>query len=184
MSTDAITLLKDDHRAVKHLFDQFKATEDRKAKAILAKEALLELKIHTTVEEEIFYPAVRRAMQKALGKDETTDVMDEADEEHHVAKLLIAELETMKPSDSHWEAKFHVLSEGVLHHVKEEEGDMFPKARKLDLDFDAMGAQMLARKDELKKGGIPAFAEQGLIAKFGIADSPADASAKRPAPRH
>ncbi len=184
MSTDAITLLKDDHRTVKHLFDQFKATEDRKAKAILAKEAILELKIHTTVEEEIFYPAVRRAMQKALGKDETTDVMDEADEEHHVAKLLIAELETMKPSDSHWEAKFHVLSEGVLHHVKEEEGDMFPKARKLDLDFDALGAQMLARKDELKKGGIPAFAEQGLIAKYGIADSPADASARHPVSRH
>jgi len=174
--TDAINLLKDDHRQVKHLFEQFEAAGDRRAKAILAKEAMLELKIHTTVEEEIFYPAVRKAMKKKLGKEETTDLMDEADEEHHVAKLLIAELETMKASDDHWEAKFTVLSENVLHHVKEEEGEMFPKARALDIDYDALGQQMLTRKEELKASGVPTFAEQELIAKFGIADSPARAA--------
>jgi hemerythrin superfamily protein len=174
--TDAISLLKDDHRHVKHLFEQFKAAEDRRAKAILAKEAMLELKIHTTIEEEVFYPVVRKALKKTLGKEETTDLMDEADEEHHVAKLLIAELETMKASDDHWEAKFTVLSENVLHHVKEEEGEMFPKARELDIDYDALGQQMLARKEELKAGGVPTFAEQDLIAKFGIADSPAQAA--------
>ena len=174
--TDAINLLKDDHRQVKHLFEQFEAAGDRRAKAILAKEAMLELKIHTTVEEEIFYPAVRKAVKKKLGKEETTDLMDEADEEHHVAKLLIAELETMKASDDHWEAKFTVLSENVLHHVKEEEGEMFPKARALDIDYDALGQQMLTRKEELKASGVPTFAEQELIAKFGIADSPARAA--------
>ena len=174
--TDAITVLKDDHRHVKHLFEQFEAAEDRRAKAILVKEAILELKIHTTIEEEIFYPAVRKAMKKAIGKEETADVMDEADEEHHVAKLLIAELETMKASDDHWEAKFTVLSENVLHHVKEEEGEMFPKARELDIDYDALGQRMLARKEELKAAGVPEFAEQTLIAKFGIADSPARAA--------
>ncbi len=174
--TDAITLLKDDHRHVKHLFEQFEAAEDRRAKALLAKEAILELKIHTTVEEEIFYPVVRKALKKAIGKDETTDLMDEADEEHHVAKLLIAELDTMKASDDHWEAKFTVLSENILHHVKEEEGEMFPQARKLDIDYDALGQQMLARKEELKASGVPTFAEQDLIAKFGIADSPAQAA--------
>ncbi len=178
--TDAIKLLKDDHRNVKHLFEQFKAAEDRRAKAILAREAMLELKIHTTIEEELFYPAVRKAMKKKLGKDETTDLMDEADEEHHVAKLLIAELETMKPSDDHWEAKFTVLSENVLHHVKEEEGEMFPKARDLDLDYGLLGRQILARKEELKAGGVPEFAEQSLIGKFGIADSPANAAMGRP----
>src|SRR6185312_2515926 len=113
--TDVLNVLKDDHRHVKHLFEQFKASDDRRAKAILAKEAMLELKIHTTVEEELVYPAVRKAMKMALGPDETVDVMDEADEEHHVAKLLIAELETMKASDDHWEAKFTVLAENVLH---------------------------------------------------------------------
>jgi hypothetical protein len=174
--TDAINLLKEDHRNVKHLFEQFKAAEDRRAKAILAKQAMLELKIHTTVEEEIFYPTVRKAMKKKLGKDETVDLMDEADEEHHVAKLLIAELETMKASDDHWEAKFTVLSENVLHHVKEEEGEMFSKARDLDIDYEALGQQMLARKEELKASGVPTFAEQDLIAKFGIADSPARAA--------
>jgi len=174
--TDAIALLKADHRNVKHLFEQFKAAEDRRAKAILAKEAMMELKIHTTVEEEIFYPTVRKAMKKALGKDETMDLMDEADEEHHVAKLLIAELETMKASDDHWEAKFTVLSENVLHHVKEEEGEMFAKARDLDIDYEVLGQQILARKEELKASGVPVFAEQDLIAQFGIADSPARAA--------
>ena len=177
--TDAIAILKDDHRNVKHLFEQFKAAEDRRAKAILVKEAILELKIHTTIEEEIFYPVVRKAMKKAIGKEETTDLMDEADEEHHVAKLLIAELETMKASDDHWEGKFTVLSENIVHHIKEEEHDMFPKARMLDLDYDAMGDQILLRKDELKAKGVPAFAEQALIAKYGIADSPAEAARTR-----
>jgi len=175
--TDAIALLKDDHRHVKHLFEQFEASGDRRAKAILVKQALLELKIHTTVEEELFYPAVRKAMKKTMGKEEAADVMDEADEEHHVAKLLIAELERMKPSDDHWEAKFTVLSENILHHVKEEEGEMFPKARGLDVDFDALGEKILARKEELKASGVPEFAEQTLIGKFGIADSPARAAA-------
>ena len=175
--TDVLNVLKDDHRHVKHLFEQFKATDDRRAKAILAKEAMLELKIHTTVEEELFYPAVRKAMKKAMGKEETTDVMNEADEEHHVAKLLIAELETMKSSDNHWEAKFTVLAENVLHHVKEEEGEMFPKVQKLDIDREALGERVLARKEELKARGVPEFAEQSLIGRFGIADSPARASA-------
>ncbi len=174
--TDAIHVLKEDHRHVKHLFEQFKATDDRRAKAILAREAMLELKIHTTVEEELFYPAVRKVMRKALGQDETVDLMDEADEEHHVAKLLIAELETMKASDDHWEAKFTVLAENVLHHIREEEGEMFPKARELDIDYDTLGARMIARKEELKETGVPTFAEQDLIARFGIADSPARAA--------
>jgi len=173
-TTDAISLLKADHRAVKELFDRFKSAETRREKGKLAAEAMTALKIHTTIEEEMFYPVVRKALNKALGKEEATDLMDEADEEHHVAKLLIAELGAMKTSDDHWEAKFTVMSENVLHHVKEEEGKMFPEARKLDIDFDALGEEMMARKEDLKAAGIPAFAEQILIADHGIADSPAE----------
>jgi hypothetical protein len=175
-STDAIALLKADHRRVKGIFDQFKTAETKREKAKLVAQAITELKIHTSIEEEIFYPTVRKALKKALGKEETTDMMDEADEEHHVAKLLIAELETMKASDDHWEAKFTVLSENIVHHVKEEESEMFAEARKLDLDFDALGAEMLARKESLEASGVPTFAEEKLIADHGIADSPAEAA--------
>ena len=175
-TTDAITILKADHKVVKSLFDDFEKSEDKRQKAKLVATAITELKIHTTIEEEIFYPIVRKALRKALGKDEATDMMDEADEEHHVAKLLIAELETMKASDDHWEAKFTVLSENIVHHVKEEETEMFVEARKLDLDFQAIGAQMLARKDELKAAGVPTFSEETLIAENGIADSPLEAT--------
>ena len=172
-STDAITLLKNDHRTVKALFDQFKKAQKTSEKAKIVAEAIVALKIHTVIEEEIFYPVVRKALIKAIGKKESTDLMDEADEEHHVAKLLIAELDTMRPGDDHWEGKFTVLSENIVHHVKEEEGEMFPEARKLDIDFDALGAEMLARKEALKtSGNLPPFAEQGLIAKGGVADSP------------
>jgi hemerythrin superfamily protein len=84
-STDAIALLKADHRRVKGIFDQFKTAETKREKAKLVAQAITELKIHTSIEEEIFYPTVRKALKKALGKEETTDMMDEADEEHHVA---------------------------------------------------------------------------------------------------
>lgn len=175
-SEDAITLLKADHRLVKGLFDQFEASDSRREKAKLVAQAITELKVHTTIEEEIFYPVVKKALKKALGKEDATDMMDEADEEHHVAKLLIAELETMKASDDHWEAKFTVLAENITHHVKEEETEMFVEARKTALDFDQIGAQMAARKEELKAAGVPTFAEESLIAENGIADSPAEAA--------
>ncbi len=175
-TTDAITLLKDDHKLVKGLFDQFEKSESKAEKAKLVAKAITELKIHTTIEEEIFYPIVRKAFKKALGKSEATEMMDEADEEHHVAKLLIAELETMKASDDHWEGKFTVLAENIEHHVKEEETEMFVEARKLDLDFKAIGADMLARKEALKAAGVPTFAEETLIANGSVADSPAEAA--------
>ncbi len=177
--SDAISILKADHDAVKTLFKDFESAETTREKSAIARRAILELKIHTAIEEEIFYPAVRKALKKAIGKAETTELMDEADEEHHVAKLLIAELETMQASDDHWAGKFTVLSENILHHVKEEETEMFAKVRKLDLDLEALGAEMMARKEALKTDGVPAFAEQTLIARFGIADSPAEASRVR-----
>jgi hypothetical protein len=162
----AISILIKDHDKVKDLFDRFEESESSGEKEKLIAEALTELKIHAAIEEEIFYPAVR----KQLGRD----LMNEADEEHHVARVLIAELDRDGSRDDHRHAKFTVLSESVRHHIKEEEGEMLPKAKGLDLDFEALGEQMLARKKQLKRGGIPDDAEHAMVAAVrGRGDSPA-----------
>ena len=134
----AVALLKEDHDRVKELFDQFEAAKSRPAKVKIVRAALAELKVHAAIEEELFYPAVR----KPVGKE----IMNEADEEHHVAKLLIAELDAMDGSESHFDAKFHVLAENVRHHIKEEEGEMLPKAQKVKLDFEALAEKMSAAR--------------------------------------
>jgi Hemerythrin HHE cation binding domain len=162
----AISILIKDHDKVKDLFDRFEKSESSGEKEKLIAEALTELKIHAAIEEEIFYPAVR----KQLGRD----LMNEADEEHHVARVLIAELDRDGSRDDHRHAKFTVLSESVRHHIKEEEGEMLPKAKGLDLDFEALGEQMLARKKELQRDGIPPDAEHKMVAAAnGRGDSPA-----------
>ncbi len=106
-------------------------------------------------------------------------LMNEADEEHHVAKVLIAELDTVTDKNDHRDAKFTVLSESVRHHIKEEENEVLPKARELDMDFEALGRRMLDRKKGLLKNGIPTDSEHAMVkASGGRADSPA-AAAKR-----
>jgi hypothetical protein len=106
--------------------------------------------------------------------------MNEADEEHHVAKVLIAELEAATDHNDHRDAKFTVLSESVRHHIKEEEGQMLPKAKELDVDFQALGQRMLDRKSDLLKNGVPADAEHAMVKRSGgRADSPATAAKKR-----
>ena len=106
--------------------------------------------------------------------------MNEADEEHHVAKVLIAELDTVGTENDHRDAKFTVLAESVRHHIREEENEMLPKAKELEIDFEALGQRMLARKKELLKDGIPSDAEHAMVAKsHGRADSPAAAAARR-----
>lgn len=143
---DAIKLLKNDHREVEALFKDFKKTNSGPRKQKLANQICLALRIHTQIEEEIFYPACREA-----GLDEL--MMDEGDVEHDAAKKLIKEIEAGKPGADHWDAKVKVLSEMVGHHVKEEEalGGMFFKAKRTDLDLDALGEEMQARKDQLMK---------------------------------
>ena len=171
---DAIVILKADHDKVKDLFDSFKKTDSMSEKKRLATEAITELRIHATIEEELFYPALR-------GKQEVDqDLLNESDEEHHVAKLLIGELITMTTED-HFVAKFTVLAENIEHHVKEEENDLFPQARKTDIDFVALGRKLNARKQDLKKNGIPMNAEEKLMASNPPADSPAVAAKKKTA---
>jgi len=137
---DAISLLKEDHDKVKDIFDRFEKTDVRKEKKALVDEALLELKVHATLEEELFYPTVR---------ERAGDLINEADEEHHVVKVLIAELEQMPSSDDHYDAKFTVLTENVRHHIREEENEIFPQARGMEMDWDALGETMRRRKEEL-----------------------------------
>ena len=143
---DAIALLTADHAKVKKLFKEFEdlKEEDGSAedKSALVTQICNELKVHTEIEEEIFYPAVRKAIDDSA-------LMDEALVEHAGAKELIAQLEDMSPDDELYDAKVTVLGEQIQHHVKEEEGEMFPKARKAKLDSEALGVQMTERKAEL-----------------------------------
>jgi hypothetical protein len=138
---DAIALLKEDHKEVKALFDKFEKADEEEQKEI-AEEAMKALRVHAVVEEEIFYPTVRAAIEES-------DIMDESEEEHRVAKTLIEELENGKNADEHFEAKFIVLAENIRHHIKEEEGEMFKQARETDIDMKELGEQMMARKEEL-----------------------------------
>jgi len=173
-TTNAIALLKEDHEKVKELFDKFEEANGSATKAKIVADAVKELKIHATVEEELFYPALRQKM------DDEEGILEEADEEHHVAKVLIAELETMRGDEDHWEAKFTVLAESVRHHIKEEEGQMFKEAKKTDIDFEVLGSQMAHLKQKLMQEGVPPDAEAKMVAKSGLrGDSPAKNAQKK-----
>jgi hypothetical protein len=144
----AVSILKKDHDRVKELFDQFEKADSPTAKKKIIDKALTELKIHAILEEEIFYPTVRKHIGDKL--------MNEADEEHHVAKVLIAELDQSGAGrNGHRDAKFTVLSENVRHHIQEEEEQMLPKAKELHIDFERLGQTMLDRKAELLSDGTP-----------------------------
>jgi len=164
--THAISIILKDHDTVKALFDRFEKAETGAKRDKIIAEALMELKIHAVIEEEIFYPAIRQHVGK--------DLMNEADEEHHVARVLIAELESTGRENDHRDAKFKVLSESVRHHIKEEEDEVIPKAKELNIDFEALGQELLDRKEELKEEGVPADSEHSMVAKArGRADTPA-----------
>ncbi|MDQ1812993.1 hemerythrin domain-containing protein [Massilia sp. CCM 9210] len=142
---DAIAMLTEDHREVEELFKQYEALgegdNDRKKK--IADQICTALTLHATIEEEIFYPAVRDA-----GED-NEELVDEATVEHASAKDLIAQLQEMDPEDELYDAKVKVLSEQIAHHVQEEEKEMFPKAKKNKLDLAALAEEMALREDEV-----------------------------------
>ena len=126
MSTDAIVMLKEDHKRVKKLFRDFRSAAesgDRQAQGRLATTILEELTVHTYLENEVMYPEVRKLLP-----DLENDVL-ESYEEHHVADVLCMELASMTPQDDHFVAKVTVLAENVTHHIDEEEGEWFPKVR-------------------------------------------------------
>jgi len=152
--TDAIALLKADHRKVEELFERFEKAKSSAQKKSIAHEICTELKIHTIIEEEIFYPGFR-------GKIED-DTLDEAYVEHDGAKILINDIEAASPDDDFFAAKVKVLSEEIKHHVHEEEmpsEGMFAQCRKTDVDLVAMRDQMIVLKEDLlaraKSAGLP-----------------------------
>ena len=145
---NAFTLLKADHKKVAGILEKIDSTTERgvKTREELFSQLKTELDVHARVEETIFYPELEKA-------DETHDITLEAFEEHRLVKQLLAELETMDKGDEQWTARFSVLKENVEHHVEEEEGEMFPKARKVlsNEQAEILGTQMEeAKKAELK----------------------------------
>jgi hypothetical protein len=154
-SRDAIALLKEDHRKVEDLFEQFEKAKGDGRKEKLALEICKELTIHTIIEEEIFYPALE-------GKADE-DLLKESFVEHDAAKVLVAEIEAGEPSDDFYDAKVKVLKEEIEHHVEEEEKPkegLFAQAREADVDLKALGERLAMRKEalqqEIKARGLPA----------------------------
>lgn len=143
-------LLKEDHKKAKDLFKEWEDCGDRavqKRKAISEK-VFEELEIHTTIEEEIFYPALRDS-----GEEELEKLLNEAFEEHSVVKELIAEMQALDSEDETFQAKFTVMSENVKHHIEEEENELFPLAKKaLKENSEEVGEEMKERKKELQAG--------------------------------
>ena len=143
---DAIGMLIADHKKVQKAFRDFeklKKSGSKRGKADIVRQTCADLTVHTKIEEEIFYPAARKAIKDA-------DLMDEATVEHAGAKDLIAQLESMQPGEDLYDARFTVLGESVNHHIREEQNEMFPKVRKTKLDLNALGEQMAQRKAELE----------------------------------
>ena len=157
--TDAIALLKADHRTVEELFSSFENARGQERKQALAEEICNELKIHSMIEEEIFYPAFR-------GKIED-DTLDEAYVEHDGAKVLINDIMAGSAEEDFYDAKVKVLQEQIEHHVKEEEmreEGMFAQCRETDVDLVALRDTMMARKQELM-----AQAEAGALPPAALA---------------
>jgi hemerythrin superfamily protein len=136
-----LAMLKADHKKVKALFGEYEDATPRK-QVDIAQTVIHELEIHAELEEELVYPAIRAGIHD-------NDLMNEAKEEHHLVHLLLAELKTLDPSEDTFRAKFTVLGELVKHHVKEEEGEMFPKAQKATIDWGTLNEEVLGRKDRL-----------------------------------
>ena len=139
---EATALLKADHKAVDALFEQYESARSATKKKAIVAQICTELTVHAQIEEEIFYPQVKEAL-----KDK--ELIPEATVEHATLKELIAQLEMAEPDDEMYDAKVKVLSEYVKHHVKEEQNEMFPKAKASKLDMQALGEQLQQRKDEL-----------------------------------
>jgi hemerythrin superfamily protein len=139
---EATALLRADHKVVSNLFDEYEKTKSPSKKKQIVAQICTELTIHAQVEEEIFYPAVKEALNDH-------DLVPEATVEHATLKGLIAEVEGAEPDGDMFDAKIKVLSEYVKHHVKEEQNEMFPKAKSTELDMLELGAKLSERKKAL-----------------------------------
>jgi hemerythrin superfamily protein len=159
-AADAISLLKEDHRAVEAEFDEFENAADEEELGAIAQRVCRMLSVHAQIEEEILYPNARSALEE----EDDLELVNEANVEHASAKQLIAQIESMDEENELFKATVKVLSEYIKHHVKEEEGELFPKLKKSGLDLTEMGEQLLARKKELME-------ELGLEEESGDTES-------------
>ncbi|BCW91096.1 hypothetical protein sos41_42750 [Alphaproteobacteria bacterium SO-S41] len=173
---DAVAMLKADHRKVEDLFAKFESAKGADRKKKLATEICTELTVHTSIEEEIFYPGCNGEIEE--------DLLNEAYVEHDGAKVIMAEIEAGNPEDQFYDAKVKVLSEMIKHHVKEEEQraeGMFAQAKKAGVDTEALGAQMAMRKKELlasiKASGLPSPETRSFTGHKMTQGSPVEAPA-------
>jgi hemerythrin-like domain-containing protein len=141
---DAVELLREDHRKVQNLFEEFDEAEKRENKRQVAEKTMMELEIHSKLEEEIFYPVVR----KTNGDKKMTD---KALKEHHEVEKLIGELRRMKSDDEDFDAKFDTLVDNVNQHIQEEESEILPAAEQSDLALEDIGQKMAKRKEQLQE---------------------------------
>lgn len=142
-SVDVFELLKADHRQVEELFTKFEDA-DKRTRSLIAAEALNGLEVHSALEEDLVYPAIAEVLDEK-------EMVNEAKEEHHVAKLLIKELRKMDAGDEDFATKFKVLGEIVRHHIEEEEGEMFPQAEEGGLEKDELSQDVVKRKEKLMR---------------------------------
>jgi hemerythrin superfamily protein len=143
---NAVAQLTNDHAEVAELFEEYESLAESDGadveKQELAERICALLTVHSTVEEEIFYPAAREALDE-------DSLLDKAEVEHATAKDLIEQIQSMEPDDELYDAKIKVLGEYVSHHVQEEEGELFPKCQGAEMDLDELGEEISARRDEL-----------------------------------
>ena len=139
---EAISMLIEDHLKVQKMFKAFERTEDQKQQEQIATRICNELTVHTQLEEQVFYPAAREALEEG-------DLLCEATIEHQVAKDLIEKIKQSRPHDEEYCALVTVLGEYVNHHIDEEHKELFPKLKKTQVDFEALGEEMMQKKQEL-----------------------------------
>jgi hemerythrin superfamily protein len=161
---DALLLLTGDHNRVRGLFKRFEAADeakDERTAAALATTIMNELDVHATIEEDVFYPAIKDA------SEELGEIVAEGIEEHHVVKVLMGEIKELTRSDEAWSAKMKVLIENVEHHADEEEKEMFPKVRTAlgASGLEELGERLEARKAEL---GAPTIADKIDLTKTDL----------------
>lgn len=144
---NATQMIRQDHKKVEGLFKKFEQTQGSQAKRRLAENAMAELEVHAALEEEIFYPAVKKEV------DDGSSMVQEAIEEHQTVKQLISELKGMQEANEEFESQFSQLMENVQHHVEEEESEMLPKVEESQLDLNSLGQQMAQRKQQMQNRG-------------------------------
>lgn len=150
---NAIEMLREDHRKVQQLFQEFDQSEDAASKRQIAQTAIQELEMHAALEEEIFYPA-------AMEQLDEPDLINEAQEEHHVVRLLANELKKLRGNEERFKAKFTVMAESVKHHIQEEEGELFPQIED-KLDTEEVGQRLEERKQKLQSKPVRRASRNG-----------------------